>query len=345
MRHLTVRVVLAALAGVLLVGAPAPLTPAASAATCADAGGVSVLVDFRELGGGVRTDCVAGGGQTANTLTAAAGNTIAFVQRQPGFVCRINGVPADDPCVNTPPSTAYWGLYWSDGTSSQWTYASLGGSALKVPAGGSLAWAWQGATKGAPGVPAPVTAAPTTPTATSTPTTETTAPTPTTSPSAPSTGGAGPGGGKGNGGKGEGGKPGQGDKPGRGDQGGQTPSSSPTPTPTTPGTTTATPTPTTDPGETSGAKDGGRDGGAKDKKDKTDGPYEAGSSEIEEATTPSAPAGSTGAPGTDQAAQTGTDAAPAEDGGGVPLSVTLGVLVLLGVVGAAVAVLRRRGEA
>ena len=164
---------LAAAAGVAL-----PTTPA-SAATCSSADGVSVVVDFHELGGGVRTACVAdGGGQAASSLFPAAGFALSYVQRQPGFVCRVSGAPADDPCVNTPPADAYWGLWWSNGTSGSWTYASTGAGGLNVPDGGYVAFSWNGSsTRSMPGVtPAKHPVAPP-----STP-----APTPTHEPSSPS---------------------------------------------------------------------------------------------------------------------------------------------------------------
>ena len=95
--------------------AAAPVPPA-SAAACSTGHGVTVVVDFHELGGGVQTGCVAdGAGDTAAELFPAAGFSLSYVQRQPGFVCRVEGVPAEDPCVNTPPADAYWALYWSDG--------------------------------------------------------------------------------------------------------------------------------------------------------------------------------------------------------------------------------------
>lgn len=76
--------------------------------------------------------------------------------RQPGFICRVAGVPADDPCVNTPPATAYWGLFYSDGRSGSWTYSSLGARGLKVPEGGYVGVAWQSGGRSVPGLaPAP----------------------------------------------------------------------------------------------------------------------------------------------------------------------------------------------
>ncbi len=152
-RGLVTAAVLAAVTGLTVVG---PGTAPAAAALCADAGGVSVVVDFREVGGGLATGCDAdGGGKSAATLFADAGFALEYVQRQPGFVCRVNGAPAAASCVSTPPANAYWGLYWSNGTSGSWSYSSLGVGSLTVPAGGSVAFAWQGQTQGPPGVAAP----------------------------------------------------------------------------------------------------------------------------------------------------------------------------------------------
>ena len=93
-RGLVTAAVLAAVTGLTVVG---PGTAPAAAAVCADAGGVSVVVDFRELGGGLATGCDAdGGGKSAATLFADAGFALEYVQRQPGFVCRVNGAPAAD---------------------------------------------------------------------------------------------------------------------------------------------------------------------------------------------------------------------------------------------------------
>ena len=48
---------------------------------------------------------------------------------------------------------AYWGLFWSDGRSGTWTYASVGVGSLRVPAGGFIGWRFQdGGARSAPGV-------------------------------------------------------------------------------------------------------------------------------------------------------------------------------------------------
>ncbi|MCW2819123.1 MAG: hypothetical protein JWR42_1910, partial [Marmoricola sp.] len=142
-----------------LVGAGAGSgSGAASAASCS---GVNVVLDRHGLGGGVRQACdPAGSGQPASVVFGHAGFQLSYAQREPGFVCRVNGAPSSDPCVNTSPSNAYWGLYWSNGTSGTWNYASTGVGGLKVPKGGWVAFSWQnGGSADPPGV-TPRSAAP-----------------------------------------------------------------------------------------------------------------------------------------------------------------------------------------
>jgi hypothetical protein len=144
------------LVAVVLVASAASLlaSPHAGASTCRTAQGVTVVVDFHQLGGGVQTSCDAGGaGRTAAAQLKDVGHRLVYVQRQPGFVCRVDDAPSDDPCVNTPPDNAYWSLWWSDGKSGTWSYSSLGVASLKVPEGGYVALSWQGQdSKAPPGV-------------------------------------------------------------------------------------------------------------------------------------------------------------------------------------------------
>ncbi len=112
-------------AGLVGGGVVLGFAPAAGAATCTSAGGVSVVVDYRELGGGTFTACAAdGGGKSATAIVASVGVQLTYASRQPGFVCRVNGQPASDPCVNASPANAYWGLWWADGSKGSWTYSS-----------------------------------------------------------------------------------------------------------------------------------------------------------------------------------------------------------------------------
>lgn len=125
---------------------------------CVGDSGVTVVVDFQQLGGGAQTGCdPAGGGRVAAATFSAAGFPLTYVQQTPGFTCRVSGKPASDPCVRTPPATAYWSLWWSDGKSGTWSYATVGAGSLKVPSGGYVAFSWQGQSgRALPGVsPAP----------------------------------------------------------------------------------------------------------------------------------------------------------------------------------------------
>lgn len=195
MTKLAMRRLITALA--LLVAGPGIAlgsAPAASAATCASSGGVSVVVDYRELGGSMVTACAPnGGGKSAAAIFAEAGVAISYATRQPGFVCRVNGAPTSDPCVNTSPANAYWGLWWADGSVASWTYASYGVMSLTVPAGGSVGWAWQqdrtAGTSVPPGTAPPVTHT-STPTATPSPSQNSPTPSsaPSSSPTTPSNG-------------------------------------------------------------------------------------------------------------------------------------------------------------
>jgi hypothetical protein len=143
-----------AAAVVLAAAVPAvSLTTAApaQAAACSTASGVTVVVDFNQLGGGVRVACDgSGGGDSAASLFTSNGFSLTPVARFPSFVCRVNGAPASDPCQNTPPSDAYWSLYWSDGRSGRWSYSSQSAYSLKIPDGGYVAFSWKQGSASAP---------------------------------------------------------------------------------------------------------------------------------------------------------------------------------------------------
>ncbi|HEX3931928.1 MAG TPA: hypothetical protein VHW64_14585 [Nocardioides sp.] len=125
------------MAAVVLPGRPA------EAAGCGSGGGVRVVVDFHQLSSkGPSTACDAGGGgDAASAIFAAAGHRLTFVVDEP-FVCEVDGAPSTS-CARTPPSDAYWSLWWSDGTSGTWKYAAVGVASLHVPDGGYVALSWQ----------------------------------------------------------------------------------------------------------------------------------------------------------------------------------------------------------
>ena len=182
LRHV-VRLVVAVL---VTAAAGLGLSAPAQAATCGTASGVSVVVDFHQLGG-VQTACDSGGaGKYAAAQFTDVGHTLTYVQGE-AFVCQVDGAP-DTQCVRTPPATAYWSLWWSDGKSGTWTYASVGVGSLKVPDGGYVALSWQkGSAQVPPGV-APTSHAASSPT--SHPTSQA-PPSPTPTPNHGPSGGAG----------------------------------------------------------------------------------------------------------------------------------------------------------
>jgi MYXO-CTERM domain-containing protein len=139
------RRLLAALVAVLLGTATGAvvLSAPAQAAGCAQGTGVTVVVDYQQLGGGTSARCVSGGGSKAAAAFSAAGVGLQRASRQPGFVCRVNAKPADAGCVQASPSDAYWSLWVSSGNGT-WSYASTGVDGLSVPKGGWVAFSWQG---------------------------------------------------------------------------------------------------------------------------------------------------------------------------------------------------------
>jgi hypothetical protein len=167
---------------VVMAAASLPTSSAHAQAPGGCGDGVAVLAEFHQLDHpDVRVCEEQGTGSDAARLFRAAGLALTDVQRQPGFVCRVDGLPADDPCVNTPPASAYWSLWWSDGTTGEWTYSTVSAGSLEVPAGGSVALVWDDQTADlTPSVP---------PGAAATSATESAEPAPTSGPAEPHDGG------------------------------------------------------------------------------------------------------------------------------------------------------------
>lgn len=140
---MTLRSRLGAALAAVLVGTAASVSVGspAQAAACATGTGVTVVVDYHQLGGGTSTTCVPdGGGKYAAAVFGSAGVGMQYAQ---GFVCRVNGKPDDEPCTDAPPVNAYWSLWRSSGNGS-WSYAQRGVGSLKVSTGDWVAWSWNG---------------------------------------------------------------------------------------------------------------------------------------------------------------------------------------------------------
>ncbi|MBU8859769.1 MULTISPECIES: hypothetical protein [unclassified Micromonospora] len=144
----------AVVAGVALT-AVEPTPRAAHAAACVGTSGVTVVVDFAALGGGVQVGCAPGDPATGLAALQGAGFTVTGTKRWGlAFVCRINGKPtaATEPCVNTPPVTAYWS-YWHAPSGGSWSYSTSGATSYN-PAPGSVE-GWSFGAGAPPGIAAP----------------------------------------------------------------------------------------------------------------------------------------------------------------------------------------------
>lgn len=147
------------LAVLALVLAPAATSAAAATrmptsvdGACTDPAGVTVVVDFTDLGGEVEIGCAPEGAATGTEALQAAGFT--DTRDASGLICAIDAQP--DPCPATF-TGSYWS-YWSAEPDGAWT-AYMEGSDTAVPAAGALeGWRYNDGATG-PGVePAAVAA-------------------------------------------------------------------------------------------------------------------------------------------------------------------------------------------
>ncbi|GAA3753588.1 hypothetical protein [Micromonospora maritima] len=144
--HFPVRTRIAGLLAAVLAAVALTTVPAAPAraAACTGTSGVTVVVDYAALGGGVQVACAPGDPATGIAALQGAGFTVTGTQRWGlAFVCRINGKPtaATEPCVNTPPVTAYWS-YWHATSGGAWSYSSSGASSYNPAPGTVEGWSF-----------------------------------------------------------------------------------------------------------------------------------------------------------------------------------------------------------
>ncbi|APE24408.1 MULTISPECIES: hypothetical protein [Streptomyces] len=134
------------LTGLGLASAPeaTALNGKGTAGYCPNSNGVTVVVDFQELGGGTIVRCAPGDQATGLAALENAGFDVTGTQRWgKAFVCRIEGKPtaATESCVNTPPASAYWS-YWHAPNGGNWTYSTSGASARKPALGSFEGWSF-----------------------------------------------------------------------------------------------------------------------------------------------------------------------------------------------------------
>jgi hypothetical protein len=147
------RVTLGTLAAVLLaallvlpVGGPAQAAPIGD---CTTSTGTIIVVDFSHWGGPVVRGCDTTQPTSGYQLLHDVGFTTAGDNHDgPAFICRIGNqafgggaqypTPSQDPCIVTPPASAYWS-YWlaPSGQDTSWSYSQLGAMS-EVPKAGEI---------------------------------------------------------------------------------------------------------------------------------------------------------------------------------------------------------------
>jgi hypothetical protein len=134
-----------------MAGAAVASPPAAAAALpmgdCTTTSGVVVVVDFAHWGGPVLRSC----GSTPTTgytlLNQGGWDTAGTEHDGPGFICRIGyagydggtqyPTAAQEPCVLTPPASAYWAFWYAGPGQDAWNYSQAGAMSYH-PAPGSV---------------------------------------------------------------------------------------------------------------------------------------------------------------------------------------------------------------
>jgi hypothetical protein len=144
---------------------------------CRDGQGVTLVVDFGSLGGGVNLRCAA---QPVNNGYDAFRRTNVSYETVSGkdFVCRIAAKPENADCSGYPPGDYYWSYWWAK-PGEQWQYASKGAGAHKPVPGAYEGWSFVSSdTATPPRYPPPPAPATTTTTAAVSPPASTEPPTP-----------------------------------------------------------------------------------------------------------------------------------------------------------------------
>lgn len=136
--------------GALLLGALLviwlPSAPAsAGEGACVDGDGVTVVVDFTDLGGSIVTGCASGDPATGREALEAAG--FAATDSQPGMICAIGAQP--DPCPATFEGS-YWS-YWHSSAAGDWVSYQVGSDSSDPTPGEIEGWRYNDGSTG-PGI-------------------------------------------------------------------------------------------------------------------------------------------------------------------------------------------------
>jgi hypothetical protein len=125
--------------GLLSGSSPAAADPIPE---CSTTSGVIVVVDFAPWGGNIVRGCDSTLTTGYDALHQAGFTTAGDDHDGPAFICRINNDPpaSQDPCITTPPTSAYWSYWHADVGQNTWSYSQQGVMSYHPPPGSVDAW-------------------------------------------------------------------------------------------------------------------------------------------------------------------------------------------------------------
>jgi hypothetical protein len=126
-----------------LAGA-APASATGTEGSCAEGGGVTVVVDFGDLGPAPLIRCAPGTPANGVAALQEAGIDVAGSQKYGlAVACRIDGKPGPDveSCAGMPSATAYWS-YWHASAGGAWESSQEGAQTSKPAPNGFEGWAF-----------------------------------------------------------------------------------------------------------------------------------------------------------------------------------------------------------
>jgi hypothetical protein len=146
--------VFASIAALLFVPGGAVRAHADPIGNCTTTSGTIIAVDFGHWGGPIVRGCGVDQSNGYSLLHAAGFSTAGDNHDGPGYICRIGNqafaagtqypTPAQDACIVTPPSTAYWSYWYAPAGRSTWSYSSLGAQGAHPQSGEVDLWVFGG---------------------------------------------------------------------------------------------------------------------------------------------------------------------------------------------------------
>lgn len=150
-------VLVLALLGPALAAGPAHAS-AEPIGDCTTTSGVVVAVDFAHWGGPVLRSCGTTPTSGYTLLNQGGWRTTGTEHDGPGFICRIGyagwhggtqyPTTAQQSCVLTPPSNAYWAYWYAGPGQDTWSYSQSGAMSTAAQPGSVELWTFGGTTNG-----------------------------------------------------------------------------------------------------------------------------------------------------------------------------------------------------